>query len=275
MPKYIRKFIYGTIKKKGQVMKKVLNIIVLFIIFYFCLSCQNSTLAMANNVKANTNEQSEYVNKQYEYLLDDVKSYRNYIQTERTEHRYFLEDLFTKTLWALGVIVTLGTAVFSYFLGESCKQTKEQVNSIIISSAKNIIKEANDEINSQINNLKNRVDEELSYKNAKMYIWDPNDEIKDVIDIFKNKGIKEIVHSKELKELDNSFCIAIFNFNPNTNLDKVITHFEKKKLDMPFLIYTLTKIDTSRLNKCKYYYSLANSKTTLIINTFSLLKMFC
>ena len=260
-------------------MKKFFNICILFIILYFCLCSTNITLAVNNDTKVITKEQFEYVNKQYDYLLNDVEKFRDYIQTERTEHRKFLEELYSKTCWGIGILITLFIGIYSFLGWKSYKNIKEQTELYIIDQAKNIVKKANININNQIEILKNRIDDELSYKNAKMYIFNLNKDVEDVMKIFHNKGVGEIVSSKDLKELDKTFCIAIFNINGCKDTDKefknIISYLKKEKLNIPFLIYTSNRINNDLLDSCPYYYSLANSKATLIINTFSLLRMFC
>ena len=208
-------------------------------------------------------------------MLKDVEDFRDYIQKERTEHRTFLEELYTKTCWGIGILITLFVGICSFLGWKSYDNIKKQTETYITDKAKDIINNANKEVNNQIEILKDRVDEELSYKNAKMFIYGVNNELEDITTIFHKKGIGKIVNSKDLTELDKSFCFAIFSINSEDEFKNIIYYLEKEKLNIPFLIYTSLRINPDLFKSCPYYCSIANSKTTLIINTFSLLKMFC
>lgn len=269
-------------------MKHIFKSIVVFFLLNLLLTFFAQS-AKANNVEINKikqdvliiKSQQELEKKQFDYLTQDTKDFKEFIQRERKEHQEFLENLYQKTCWAGGLLISLFIGLASFFGWKSLKNIEQQVESEIKNKAKQVIDEANSEIEKHLSILNGKVESELSYKKANIFVLSATEgnDLNRVINTLKSKGINHIKLTSNLDELDEKFCLIICNLNGNDNRNelaqKTMQYMSANSIDIPIIFYTTGRIDQEILSDYPFYFIPANNPTTLIMHCFTLLKMFC
>lgn len=272
--------------------KVTLIIISIFFSFFFMsmfalTNTANASPQMNPSYKANSVKEAEYEIKkqQFDYLIQETRDFKTFIQQEREEHQKFLENIYTTMCWAIGVLITLFIGICSFFGIKSFKNFEQQVENEIKTKAKTIIDAANVEIEDKLATLNTRIESELSYKNANIFVLDKtnNTNINNAMEVLKRKGINHIRIAGDVNTFDNKFCLIVCNLDNGNNdpneitreAEFLINYMTSNSINIPIVFYTAGRINPEVLASCPYYCIPANNPTTLIMHCFTLLKMFC
>jgi hypothetical protein len=231
--------------------------------------------------------QQELEKKQFDYLTQDTKDFKQFIQQERKEHQDFLENLYQKTCWAVGILITLFIGICSFFGWKSFKNIEQQVECEIKNKANTIIEAANIDVESKLTVLNKKIESELSYKKANIFVLSTTDNtgLNRATSILESKGINHIKFTSDINELSNKFCLIICSLDECNNdqnkikdlTEKTVNYIIENQLDIPIIFYIANGSisNLKQLSEFPVYFTPANNPTTLIMHCFTLLKMFC
>lgn len=259
-------------------LRKIIFVIVSGIIFY------SSNIIAQNPIKLDSLNQTEY-----QFFKNQTKEFRDFVEKERTHHREFLEDLYTKIVWFAGAIVTLGIGFFVFFDIRSRKDIKQIITQQFEQHGLQIIDEQNKSIKINIDALQQLLQQETNYKRKRiLFLTTQADREKFTtreLKIIDSRGMQnyEILHDfkKALPLIvRETFDVVVYYYNPaleegekngDQTMRQMLETLRFRQSKTPFIVYNYEKGSAGRLygidmaEMVKYPYAvLANFPITLV-----------
>lgn len=258
-----------------------------------------STLNAQQKVVPETNPEGknyEQIEKEYQFLKEEIRDFRDHIAMERQAHREFLEDTYSKLAWFIGVVAAVVGGIIIFFDFRTKKDIKDTVQRRFREYTKGLINEENEQINISISDLKKIINRETNYLNKKIVFWgseiDKSRFENRELELITTRGIKSIIFAENQNDLnklikDEKIDLIIYYYNPTAEkidpiLHQLVSFLNGNKKRIPLLVYNYEKEgEAGRLFSSDWkivqtypYQIVPNSPITLVNHLYTTINYF-
>lgn len=241
-------------------------------------------------------EKYEQIEKEYQFLKEEIRNFRDQIALERQAHREFLEDTYSKLAWFIGVVAAVVGGIIIFFDIRTKKDIKDTVQRRFREYTKGLIDEENERINISISDLKKIINRETSYLNKQIvFLGAEKDRQKfqnRELQLINARGIQFIKFAEKAEEINKLIAaekidLIIYYYDPTENKNDPVLHQLISILDnngkkIPLLVYNYEKegeggrlFHSDREKVQTYpYHIIPNSPITLINHLYTTINYF-
>ena len=272
--------------------------IILFILLLLMFVYVAELYGQQTNQSLLKNESKILSADELQFLRNEIKNYRDFIQQERKQHQEFLESFYNRTFSLFSMIGGIIVVLVTIFVGTSIWQIKKTVHRLFERYTIELITEKSEPLKISIDRLNGVISRETSYLNKKLvFLCSANDRSKlegrELPMIFA-RGIKsenlEIVHQLEnvSQAIDTqTIDLMLYYYNPNDQktdplLHKVIERLRKANRPIPIIIYNYDKLNErgqlfgndSAVMRSYPYHLAANFPITFVNHIYTTINYF-
>ncbi|MGF7086904.1 hypothetical protein JOD24_000736 [Kroppenstedtia sanguinis] len=226
-------------------------------------------------------------NDSYDYLKEETKSYREFVEGEWDRFNNLLQ-------WVLPIVVTVIGATLIFFDVKSIRDIKKRTEEINNTVKKQLDQHVEEELNREtekmrirIRDLENIVNRESWLRSSKILVLDRG-KLKEIISsspLNQKNVIYDSPSSHRLPDLleKGEVDIIVYEYGNDSekprdedlsSLLKILKVHSEQSVSIPIVIYTegkqVGKTEVQELSKNYPWYTFANNRITLVSNTYGL-----
>jgi len=246
--------------------------------------------------KSDAVQSPEWSKEQYEFLKQQNKDFRAFVEKERHEHRQFLEDTYKKIIWFFGTIAVVLLALIGFMGWRTRREVKSSFKRYFEQQGNALIEEKHREIDQLLSILREEVDRETAYLSKSILFVIPEADVNKFesreLAVLRARGIQKLQVRSNIDNImqavaGGAFDTIVYWYNPTSqeegdaNLQRLIDVLCLRNSTIPLIIYTFEKGEGNRLHSIdqqkttEYSYSLlANFPITLVNHIFTTINYF-
>jgi hypothetical protein len=219
------------------------------------------------------------IKREYGFLKEQTKSYREFIEKERKQHQEFLEWSLGWLVKAIGIIVAIFVALVGIFGIKSIYDAKKKISDLVREKFNDYISNNTDEIEIKIQHIAEKVIQEKINLKKKILMLVPEtlQEAASEINFLWKRGFKNIeVKGTDYYSIDCELIVFYYDPEQNNNLIDLVKKLKKASTPKPLIIYYSGRVEDNELKKelrDYKWHTFANNPLTLTNWVFSTLEI--